>query len=861
MSSQASGTVTQDISDQSTVIPTDDLAKQSQGNDSQDDAPDTNHVTTTWLREHAKEFMAEWTRAGLTKYVDLPMICVMGDTSSGKSSVLSSLIGLELPSSSKLTTKCPVLIQLHHAGSDEQPRARIDIQWHENKADSSSHGPSPRQRKRDIERQISEDWQRTTEVKNDEKKDSFSPSTSKSAQSPPPPPPPPPRWQVRTIFQNLEQEVPKCIDMAQETILGYRETHVAPDVICLTLWSPACQEELTLVDLPGIVQYQHQQDISLLSQVENVVLEYIQNRRSILVPVVAAPTNVHNSKVLQWTKEVDPTTIRTVPVLTKPDLMDPGSESDVLDLLESPLISGFHHGFFLVMNRGQAQLDSGMSLSTALQLESEYFASTIPWNAMSEQRLGIPALRGRLAMTLSRVMQETIPDVLKELQAKKEETQAELEAMGVIFQSRTDQRKFFHSLAHDLVATISASLSGKGKLRRNTFSNGKGALGSMRSEQESSSVSGASRLHAACHEFLEEIQSSSLGTVNKLVEGAAVIVSSPGSQRDVRGEIVHMAPTGLYACVDFVDIEDHTTDVLFDGIDFKQDIPDFTVDEVWSDDGNRVFIGRSGGHFDSLRKIPCNRIRSDASWLQAKMDHYRTDDLACFINVDMFQHVVAEFVHQDWVPPCHRLVDALQDILKESIDHALQDQALTTQRFPLLEKMIKSTCYRVKEECIARARGQVREHLEMEEQHPYTQDEVLLQAMNRSRFSALRTDLDVQLRLDQEGVVYDTQAIQTILDSVFSKHQSSNWMVEQMELVLSCYGQVATQRVLDRTPQICWQACRSLAKALQQELGCVTDDVMETCLWESPATKKKFQELTVRLDELKTTLDAVQAMG
>merc|ERR1712150_101935 len=121
---------------------------------------------------------------------------------------------------------------------------------------------------------------------------------------------------------------------------------------------------------------------------------------------------------------------------------------------------------------------------------------------------------------------------------------------------------------------------------------------------------------------------------------------------------------------------------------------------------------------------------------------------------------------------------------------------------------------------------------------------------NQARFQALRNDLDMQLRLDQEGVVYDTQAIQTILDRVFAKHQKHNWMAEQMELVLSCYGKVATQRVLDRTPQICWQACRSLAKTLQEELGCVTDDVLETCLWESPESRRKFQSLTNQLNDL-----------
>lgn len=840
--------------------------------DTRSDQPDDNDgtqpaVTTSWLREHASEFMGDWTRAGLSKYVDLPMVCVLGDTSSGKSSVMSSLIGLELPSASSLTTKCPILIQLQHTTPDQpQPQARIDIQWHEGRDQlsmSNTISSSPRQRKRSIERFIGSDERQKSEMnlEEDEKKDSFSPSSSpsKSIASVLPPPPPPPKWQTRTFTDNIEREVPKCIFQAQEMILGYRETHVAPDVICLTLWSPNCEEELTLVDLPGIVQFQHQHDASLLSQVENVVLHYLKNPRSVLVPVVAAPTNIHNSKVLQWVKEVDPTTMRTIPVLTKPDLMDPGSESEVLDLLESRGTCGFHHGFFMVMNRGQAQLDSGVSLEKGLELEAEYFSSTIPWNAMAENRLGIPSLRRRLATTLARIMQETIPDILEELRVKKEIAQSELDAMGILFQSRADQRKFFHNLSHDLVSHISASLSGKGKLRRKISGSKKSA--SLPAEQDAATeIGGASKLHAACHEFFQTIQSSSLATVNKLVEGASVIVFSPERQQDVHGEIVHVAPSGSYACVDFVDVKDHTTEVLFDGIEYVSEQPDFEEDEVWSEDGCRVFIGRSGGRFDSLRKIPCDRIRTDPSWLQEKMDQYRTDDLACFINVDMFQHVVSEFVQDDWEPPCNKLVDSLHAILRESLDQALQDQLQSASRFPILEKMIKTTCNRVADDSIAQVRKQVREHLDMEEHHPYTQDEVLLQAMNRARFSTLRKDLEFQLRLDQEGVVYDTQAIQSILDRVFAKHQSSNWLAEQMELVLSCYGQVATQRVLDRTPQICWQACRSLSKSLQEELGCVTDDILETCLWESPASKKKFQNLRLQVEDLQKALDTLQTI-
>lgn len=312
--------------------------------------------------------------------------------------------------------------------------------------------------------------------------------------------------------------------------------------------------------------------------------------------------------------------------------------------------------------------------------------------------------------------------------------------------------------------------------------------------------------------------------------------------------------------MDFIDEKDHTTDVLFDGIDYVADQPDFEPDEVWSDDGNRIYIGRSGGRYDSLRKIPVSRIRTDPSWLSKKMSQFRTDDLACFINVEMFQHIVADFVAEDWIPPCNKLVDTLQLILTETVNSALQDHIQTSNRFPLLEQMLESICHRVTQNLMETARSQVHEHLEMEQEHPYTQDEVLLNAMNKSRFSSLRRDLELQLRLDQEGVVYDTQAIKTILDRVFSKHQRTNWMAEQMELVLSCYGQVATQRVLDRTPQICWQACRTLPKILQEELGCTTDDVLETCLWESPASKKKFHDLSLKLQAIEKAMNCLKSI-
>jgi interferon-induced GTP-binding protein Mx1 len=49
---------------------------------------------------------------GVDKHVELPQIAVMGDTSSGKSSVLSAISGIAFPSNSKLTTRCPTQLIL-----------------------------------------------------------------------------------------------------------------------------------------------------------------------------------------------------------------------------------------------------------------------------------------------------------------------------------------------------------------------------------------------------------------------------------------------------------------------------------------------------------------------------------------------------------------------------------------------------------------------------------------------------------------------------------------------------------------------------------------------------------------------------
>lgn len=68
--------------------------------------------------------------------------------------------------------------------------------------------------------------------------------------------------------------------------------------------------------------------------VRNMVLRYMQNRRSIMLTVVSANVDIATQEIIELAREVDPSGERTLPILTKPNLVNKGAENKVIDLIE-----------------------------------------------------------------------------------------------------------------------------------------------------------------------------------------------------------------------------------------------------------------------------------------------------------------------------------------------------------------------------------------------------------------------------------------------------------------------------------------------------------------------------------------------
>jgi len=181
------------------------------------------------------------------------------------------------------------------------------------------------------------------------------------------------------------------------------------DVLVIEICGPN-QEHFSVIDIPGIFRFSNPPFTTDADQemVREMVRRYIQNSRSIILAVVPANVDPYTQEILKMTTEVDPEGERTLGVLTKPDLVDKGSEDKVVNLVNGK-ISTRNLGWCVVRNLSQVQLQKkGVDRN---KLEMEFFKGQHPWNCLDEDKVGIAALREKLQDMLSKKIRQEFPKV------------------------------------------------------------------------------------------------------------------------------------------------------------------------------------------------------------------------------------------------------------------------------------------------------------------------------------------------------------------------------------------------------------------------------------------------------------------
>uniref|UniRef100_A0A8D0AAZ8 Dynamin-1-like protein n=1 Tax=Sander lucioperca TaxID=283035 RepID=A0A8D0AAZ8_SANLU len=289
--------------------------------------------------------------------IHLPQIAVVGTQSSGKSSVLESLVGRDLlPRGTGIVTRRPLILQLVNVDPGDA-RKNDDSGKHQNLSN------------------LSDEWGKFLHTKN----------------------------QIFTDFEEIRQEIEN-----ETARISGNNKGISDDPIHLKIFSPHVVN-LTLVDLPGITKVpvgDQPNDIEV--QIKDLILKHISNPNCIILAVTAANTDMATSEALKVAREVDPDGRRTLAVVTKLDLMDAGT--DAMDVLMGRVIP-VKLGLIGVVNRSQLDINNKKSVADAIRDEHAFLQKKYPSLA---NRNGTKYL----ARTLNRLLMHHIRDCLPELKTR-----------------------------------------------------------------------------------------------------------------------------------------------------------------------------------------------------------------------------------------------------------------------------------------------------------------------------------------------------------------------------------------------------------------------------------------------------------
>ncbi|KAK0335645.1 hypothetical protein LTR94_011900 [Friedmanniomyces endolithicus] len=236
---------------------------------------------------------------GIGEHIDLPQLIVCGDKSAGKSSVLEGITGMPFPRQDGLCTRFATEITLEHA-------------------DTALHITA-----------------------------SIIPAASSDERV---------TGNLRAYSRNLThfKELPLVIAEVGELmgLRGYGTISSGPSFGKDVLRIKVCGNtglHLSVVDLPGIIQTpSDEQDDNDVEVVHALVDAYAANPRTIILAVVQAGNDISNQPIVQKSKKFDKAGERTIGVITKPDLINRGSQGRIALLARNEDTTRLKLGFFIV---------------------------------------------------------------------------------------------------------------------------------------------------------------------------------------------------------------------------------------------------------------------------------------------------------------------------------------------------------------------------------------------------------------------------------------------------------------------------------------------------------------------------------
>ncbi|KAH8203363.1 hypothetical protein TruAng_002458 [Truncatella angustata] len=302
--------------------------------------------------------------------VNLPQIIVVGDQSSGKSSVLEALSNVRFPTKGDLCTRFATELVMRYA-----PETKIDV-----RTDPAGGGSS-------------QNFNRTTFNKD--------------------------------ALPEIIREATENMGIHPGSSKGYSQ-----DVLRVEIAGPHVYP-LTLVDLPGFFHSETEEQTQEGKEIVQQLAErYMKQPKSIILAVIAANNNLANQIVVEEARRHDPKRERTLGVITKPDLVAPGSQDERKCLQLARAQESVHKlklGWYVLRNRPEGKEEMSADDRDA---DEERFFQTGAWSNISPISRGITPLRKKLSKVLLGHIQKTLPGLIQDIENNLSARKRALDQLG-----------------------------------------------------------------------------------------------------------------------------------------------------------------------------------------------------------------------------------------------------------------------------------------------------------------------------------------------------------------------------------------------------------------------------------------------
>ncbi|KAL7929824.1 P-loop containing nucleoside triphosphate hydrolase protein [Trichoderma chlorosporum] len=350
---------------------------------------------------------------GVGYLVSLPALVVTGDQSAGKSSVLEGVTGFPFPRQEGLCTRFPTEINLRHIEC-ESTIITASIRPHI-------------LRTADAQQTLSAYRKELTDM---------------------------------SELPGVIQEVSSLMN-----IRGYCENENASafslDVLCIEVSGPTGLH-LSVVDLPGLISVPNEEQTEEdVQAVHSMVTSYLRSSRTIILAVLQASNDMANQPIIKLARTHDPLGQRTVGIITKPDLINVGSEAKIALVAKNKDNIKLKLGFFLLKNPSPQELKDCLTMTARSNLERQFFSGPA-WvdQDLDMSRVGAENLRVYLQELLDAHIAKELPKVREEIRKLLSVREAELRSLGEARPTVDLIRTFLTSLSMRFYELLQAALDG-----------------------------------------------------------------------------------------------------------------------------------------------------------------------------------------------------------------------------------------------------------------------------------------------------------------------------------------------------------------------------------------------------------------